>query len=394
VYYGSLILSIPFEGLMKTKKLYAIVSTLLVSNIAVALPSGGSVAAGSATISQTNTQTTINQTTQNAVINWNGFDTSSNQSVVFNQPNSNSNTLNRINSGLPTNFAGSLTANGNVYILNSSGILFAAGSKVDVSGLVVTTLNAKDDEFMSGHFNLVTAPGHENATIINNGTITAQSFAELLGPNVSNGKAGVIQADLGLVTLTSGGAFVLDFNNDGVVNFQISGAAKNGHLENAGLIKATGGMVVMSMDSVSNVLDNMISMSGVIEANTASTGQHGIIILGNSNGAGVSVSGSIVADQGSVVLYSVSGEGQIIPGKADAGINISGSITSGAIYMGTSGAVIETDTGKMTANVLDTIALNGVMLNFHNNLGAFDPTGGGVVQIQNNQLHFDLPGDN
>src|SRR5476651_1182218 len=100
-------------------------SSFLLWNLAVATPQGGTVAQGSAAISNpTSTQTVINQSSQTAVINWTSFNTASNESVRFNQPNSSSIALNRITNGLPTNFAGSLSANGQVWILNPAGVLF------------------------------------------------------------------------------------------------------------------------------------------------------------------------------------------------------------------------------------------------------------------------------
>jgi filamentous hemagglutinin family protein len=272
---------------MKTKNVFVIISSLFVSNLAIALPSGGSVAAGSATISQTNTQTTINQSSQNAVINWNGFDTSSNQSVVFNQPNSTSNTLNRINSGLPTNFAGSLTANGNVFIVNSSGIVFAKGSKVDVAGLIATTLDINNNDFMNANYTFTLPQGSGSSSIINNGTLTAEDkgVIALIAPNVQNGDSGIIQANCGTVNLSTGKTFVVDFNGDNLINFDASSTINNGAIKASGKISANGGKILMTNNAVSQTLDDVINVSGVLEASTAKTGQNGEIILEGGQGA-------------------------------------------------------------------------------------------------------------
>ena len=117
-------------------------------------------------------------------------------------------TLNRITNGLPTNFAGSLSANGQVWILNPAGVLFTSTSHVDVAGLLVTTHNITDSNFMSGHYQFDSVPGYENSKIINNGTITAKDtgIVALVAPGVENN--GMIEANLGQVHLRSGSSFV------------------------------------------------------------------------------------------------------------------------------------------------------------------------------------------
>src|SRR4051794_38127760 len=62
-----------------------------------ARPVGGQVTAGAATIGQTAAQTTINQSTGRAVVDWQRFDVGSQHAVQFNQPSAASWTLNRVN---------------------------------------------------------------------------------------------------------------------------------------------------------------------------------------------------------------------------------------------------------------------------------------------------------
>ena len=70
------------------------------------LPSGGSVAAGSVSIAQPNSSTlNINQSTDQAIINWNSFSVGHGNTVNFNQPGASASTLNLAMAcnGLPSN---------------------------------------------------------------------------------------------------------------------------------------------------------------------------------------------------------------------------------------------------------------------------------------------------
>ena len=53
----------------------------------------------------------------------------------------------------PSSILGSLSANGKVFLVNPNGILFGQGAQVNVGGLVASTLNISDSEFMAGKYN-------------------------------------------------------------------------------------------------------------------------------------------------------------------------------------------------------------------------------------------------
>ncbi len=94
---------------------------------AFALPEGGTMAAGSATISTpTATSMRIDQTTDRAILDWTRFNIAANESVHFQQPTAASIALNRVSGQEPSAIFGSLSANGQIFLLNPSGILFGA----------------------------------------------------------------------------------------------------------------------------------------------------------------------------------------------------------------------------------------------------------------------------
>ena len=98
------------------------------------LPSGGTVAAGQAAISTSGTRMDVTQSSQRAIINWQGFDIGSDAQVNFAQPGDSSVTLNRVSGPTVSRIEGQLTANGQVFLVNPNGVLFGNGARVDACG--------------------------------------------------------------------------------------------------------------------------------------------------------------------------------------------------------------------------------------------------------------------
>ena len=109
---------------------------LMVSQAHAADAANAAVVAGAGTVATAGNVTTINQATQRLAIDWTSLSTRANEALVFNQPNAQAIALNRITGSSPSELLGSLTANGQVFILNPNGVLFGAGSQVNVGGLV------------------------------------------------------------------------------------------------------------------------------------------------------------------------------------------------------------------------------------------------------------------
>jgi filamentous hemagglutinin family protein len=87
------------------------------------------VSAGTAGVATVGNTTTVNQSSQRAAIDWTSLSTRANEALVFNQPNAQAIALNRITGSSPSELLGSLTANGQVFILNPNGVLFGAGRR-------------------------------------------------------------------------------------------------------------------------------------------------------------------------------------------------------------------------------------------------------------------------
>ena len=127
----------------------------LLPAMAQSLPSGYTVVNGDPTIASAGNQMTVTQTTKGAIIDWGSFSIGAGYGVTFDQQfGTSSVTLNRVigfgYSGSPTYIDGTLTSNGNVFIINPAGITFGNGAQVNVGGIVASTLDMSNADFLSG----------------------------------------------------------------------------------------------------------------------------------------------------------------------------------------------------------------------------------------------------
>ena len=186
--------------------------------LAFAGPTGGTVIAGEVNIGQPDVLTTlVQQNSQTAVVNWQQFNVAGQEMVQFVQPSASAAILNRIVGGSPSEILGNISANGRVFLINTQGVMFGAGSRVDVAGLVASTLDISDADFMNGRY--VLAGNGSGAGVVNQGQIkTADGgFVVLAGDSARN--SGLIQARLGDIVLASGSAMTLDLAGDGLINY-------------------------------------------------------------------------------------------------------------------------------------------------------------------------------
>ncbi|MBF0325573.1 MAG: filamentous hemagglutinin N-terminal domain-containing protein [Alphaproteobacteria bacterium] len=277
----------------------------LTAPAARANPEGGSVVQGAATITQTNPKTvTVNQTTDKAVINWRSFSIGADETTRFNQPSSSSTTLNRVTGDQVSKILGNLSANGKVFLVNPNGIVFGAGSKIDVAALVASTADIKTENFMAGNLRF-DIPGKVGAEIINQGTITAADggLVALVSPVLRN--SGIIQARLGKVALASANGVTLDLYGDNLILFQAAdkitqqlvdtdGKPVNTAIDNSGQIYADGGRVLMTANTAKGVVDNAINTTGLVSARAVEQ-QGGEIVLKGEDGGNVQVAGRLDA---------------------------------------------------------------------------------------------------
>ncbi|UEP51571.1 filamentous hemagglutinin N-terminal domain-containing protein [Burkholderia ambifaria] len=232
---------------------------------AYALPTGSEIMSGQADIAKSadNKTMSINQHTDKLITNWQDFSVGSGERVSFKQPTSQSIALNRVVGANGSQIHGQLDANGRVFLVNPNGVMFGAGAQVNVGGLVASTQNLSDADFLAGRYRFA---GTSGQSVENAGTITAADGGSvaLLGARVSN--TGVIRAQMGRVALGAGNAFNVNFDGNGLLNLQVEGGAVDAQAHNGGLLKADGGEVLMTARAAGDLLGSVVRNSGTIEA--------------------------------------------------------------------------------------------------------------------------------
>lgn len=290
-------------------KYYTAVILVFLFNIPVyAAPNGANVVHGNVNISQSGSNTIINQNTDKAIINWNSFDVNKGESVLFNQNSSSSIILNRVTNGLPTNIFGNISANGNVFILNQAGVLVGNGASINTNSFLAGAANINDNDFIAGKYNFYGAQGN----VINNGSIKVQDggYAVLMGKNVENN--GLISAKLGKIYLSSGETFRMDMSGNDLIGVEVEKGITDAYISNTGYIQAEGGTIIMTAKNASDVIRQAVNNTGVIDASSISY-KGGKVILGAENGQ--------VINDGEINVSSKSDEGGSIELKAEHIIN-------------------------------------------------------------------------
>ncbi len=310
---------------------------------------GGTVVGGSATIANTaRGHVTVTQSTDRGIIDWRSFSVGAGERVDFVQPRTSSVTLNRVTGPDPSVIAGSLSANGQLILVNGAGVVFANGAQVNAAGLVAATSNIVDPQrFMQGGTIAFDRPSSDsNAGVVNAGTITVRDggLVGLVGNTASN--SGTINARLGHVTIGGAETFTVDLAGDGLINFQLGKPVsrqpvdpqgnKRPLVSNTGTINADGGVVTLSARAARGVVDNVVNAGGTINAR-AVRNEGGVVVFGGDEGATVNVTGTVDVSGGhgqrggQVVASAAKGTVNV---AATARINASGGAGGGTVQIG------------------------------------------------------------
>lgn len=267
----------------------SVVAVFMAASVANAAPSGGDVVAGDANIDANGNTTTINQNTQNAIINWNSFSIGVNEIVNF--LNTGGATLNKVVGKSATEILGALNATGSVYVMNENGVMVGDSGQVTVGGtFVATTHNISNADFMNGgELNL---SGNSSEAVVNLGKIQGNEVYLIGGGVVQN--AGLIDAkdNVGLISADD---VVLMAKDDAGIKYQ----------------------VITPKTNAAKLADNVNPMAAAIKGGGKNSGASVQVV----NGRVVIQSGKVTAG-GNVDVIADRGETILSSGSYTSGRNV------------------------------------------------------------------------
>ena len=255
------------------------------------------------------TEVTIDQTQQRAILTWDTFNVGSQTDVLFDQHLGGANApswvvLNRVldPNGNPTQILGSISAAGQVYIINANGVIFGAHSQVNVGSLLVSGLNLLPPAGtgLQTYFESATTPLYQLAF----GAAAGQGGAVTIDPGAS-----IAAADGGRVVLLGG------------------------QVQNGGSIVAPNGEVFLAAGSTVQLVAPTSTSGPLVGLSPPITGNSYPTIGTISADGVVTNSGLISAPLGSIVMVAQQTNQN---GLLNA---TTGAQASGYIYLGLAGGV-------------------------------------------------------
>lgn len=300
-----------------------------------ALPDGADVVLGGVAIARPDAQNmVIRQSTDKAIVNWQGFSIGQNEGVRIQQPGAGSAILNRVTGASRSDIHGRLEANGKVFLVNPNGVVFGKTATVNVGSIVASTLAIENADFAAGRHRFK-AEGSAPAAVTNAGRITAaeRGTVALMGGRVAND--GTISAQLGTVALAAGEEMTLDLAGDGLSRLTITRGTLEALVENGGAAVADGGQVLLSARALAEVSSRVVNQTGVVRARGLSERGGRIVLDGGESGV-TEVSG--VLDASAPQAGGRGGEVQVlghhVAVSGTAALDASGAAGGGAVLVG------------------------------------------------------------
>lgn len=354
------------------------------ANTPVTTPNNLIVVNGTATTTGGGTSNlTVTTTTNNVVLSWtnfwdgtsNGGTSNASDTITYTLPSASSSILNQVTGGLATTINGTISSNGNVYLINPAGVTISGTGVVNTAGFYVSTYLEPLSTFESNGTLAVFQSG-STANANQSGTINIASGASIqtvggTGNIQFAGKTISINSALaGNVLLVNGGSTVGNivvgdtggpatiegtltvWGNGGTVNI---GGGHAATVEGATTIAANASTQVNLGDGSNAVFQSATTVSSDNGAVTTGTGgqvlaQNNLTINSGTGTTALSVADSTTV-QGSLAVSSASTSATGISLAGTAGTTVDGNLT--VTESGTGGGIGQ-GTGEVSANLLNT----------------------------------------
>jgi filamentous hemagglutinin family protein len=315
------------------------VITVMLSILASAVyagPEGGEVVGGQGAISNSGAETLINQSSQRLAVEWQSFNVGAGETVRFVQPSATAAVLNLIHDQNPSQIFGAIEANGRVFLANPNGLVFGQSATVNVGSLVAAGMSINEKSFMDDNLSF---DGMGDGRVVNYGILQAANGGSinLLGSSVDN--QGLIIANYGSVNLISGDKILVDFDGDGLIQFQVdkdvidNAAGVESSVNNSGEIRADAGQVLLNANVAKDIFSRAVNNDGLISAQRIDNSGGVIRLTGNDtviHSGDITVAGKGQNDTGGRVEILGYNTGLF----ENASINASGDTGGGEILIG------------------------------------------------------------
>ena len=290
-----------------------------------------------------------------AIINWQGFSIGANETTRFIQQSTASSVLNRVVGTDPSVILGTLSSNGRVFLINPSGILVGQGARIDVAGLVASSLALSNNDFLAGRFNFAADPLAGN--VVNQGRISTPSGGNvyLVGANVTN--SGIIKSPQGDVILAAGQSVkIFDTSTPGV---RVEVTAGGNEAVNLGEILAQSGEVGIYGAALRN--------AGIINADQVVRDQSGRIVLRAKQDMTLEAGSQLSANGGE------GGHGGMVLVWSDGVTSVAGMLTAQGGTNSGDGGLIETSGNQVL--IANGARVNTLASHGKTGLWLLDPVG-------------------
>ncbi len=241
-------------------------SALIVAASA-SVPSGEQVISGDVNFNRDGNVLTITQGSQTAIINWDDFSISQGALTQFIQTGSNAAALNRVVTLTPSLIDGTLSANGQIFLINPNGITVGANGVIDTAAFIGATLDVSNEDFLNGGD--LSFLGESNAAITNLGSISGDAGVFLFAQQVDN-QGSVVSADE--VGLASGTQILLQPAGEDSRVSVLVGSTSDTQLDgeairNSGEVQAA----MVTLNATGSAYSTAVNNTGVIRAQNFDT---------------------------------------------------------------------------------------------------------------------------